>query len=61
VLTDIAEKSAVEIRQVQRCLLSDDDARHGQAAMKRRGSRASSIGAVLGGGRETVRRFGGEE
>jgi hypothetical protein len=38
VLTDIPEKLAVEIWPVQRCLLPDDDARHGQAAMKRRGS-----------------------
>jgi hypothetical protein len=34
-LTNIAEKPVVEIRLVQRCLLPDDDARHGQAARKR--------------------------
>jgi hypothetical protein len=60
VLNDIAEKPTVEIRLVQRCLLPDDDARHGQAAVKQRGSRASFVGAVLGDGRETVRRFGEE-
>jgi hypothetical protein len=31
---DIAKKPAVEIQPVQRCLLPDDDVRHGQAAMK---------------------------
>jgi hypothetical protein len=61
VLTDIAEKAAVEIQPVQRCLLPDDDARHGQAARKQRGSRASSVDAVLGGGREIVRRRFGKE
>jgi hypothetical protein len=60
-LTDIAEKPAVEIRPVQRCLLPDNDARHGQAAMNQRGSGASSIGAVPDGGRETVHRFVGGE
>jgi hypothetical protein len=34
-LTDIAEKPVFEIWLVQRCLLPDDDARHGQAARKR--------------------------
>jgi hypothetical protein len=41
-----------------------DDARHGlhdNDARKRRGNRASSVGAVLGGGREIARRFGGGE
>jgi hypothetical protein len=35
-LTNIAEKLAVEIRPMQRCLLPNDDARHGQAVMKQR-------------------------
>jgi hypothetical protein len=42
--------------------LLPDDARHGlpdDDVRKRRGSRASSVGAALGGGREIVRRFGG--
>jgi hypothetical protein len=60
-LTDIVEKPAIEIRPVHRCLLPDDDGRHDQAAMKRRGSGASYIGAVLGGGRETIRWFVGGE
>jgi hypothetical protein len=38
VLTDIAEKLTVEIRPVQRCLLPNDNARHDQEVMKRRGS-----------------------
>jgi hypothetical protein len=41
-------------------MLAPFDARHGlhdDDARKRRGSKASSVGAVVGGGREIVRRF----
>jgi hypothetical protein len=67
VLTDILQ-AAVEIRPdacspTMRGTASVTTMRGSgeESARKRRGSKASSVGAVLGGGREIVRQFGGGE